>query len=147
MAKKEIKAVGETSEELGVAPTPTTRYRLLVGRHARFRGGEYESFVAGDVVDLTPSEALRMASRIEEVAEDAAPEPPPAPVESKKAARRRREKRRAAMIEQLDAGVYPLCSCGHAHDAHRDAGDPRSPGCWLCPCAGYQPLAAEEAGR
>jgi hypothetical protein len=186
MAKK-IKAVGEMREELGVAPTPTARYRLLAGRHARFRGGEYESFVAGDVVELTASEVLRMASRIKEVAEDAvqrgtgdfgsgmpvslhgteqvitqevavAAEPPLLPGESKKA-RRRREKRRVAALvaEEVSGGEADpeMCACGHARDAHRGAtdgpfvgGGPHRTGCWLCPCAGYQPPpATEEAGR
>jgi hypothetical protein len=101
-----------------------------------------------------------MASRIEAVAEDAAAEQspaPPEPVESKKARRRREKRRVAALVAREIAGgeVDPeMCACGHAREAHREASGgpfigegPYRAGCWLCLCAGYQPLAAPEAGR
>ena len=34
---------------------------------------------------------------------------------------------------------FAACRCGHRHDHHRDWGDPRGAGCWLCECGAYDP--------
>lgn len=32
---------------------------------------------------------------------------------------------------------YPVCTCEHPYDSHRDNSDPRGSGCWLCGCLAY----------
>lgn len=49
-------------------------------------------------------------------------------------------------------GAIPPCracspGCEARHDQHRDAGDPRGPGCWRCSCAGFDPVPTADPDR